>query len=77
MTFSTVIPPPPPNQPRVVERDFAAIETQADEADLARLEDLIAAFDQLQVPPVEQIRILQMLRQAGKLHARLIVDDQE
>jgi len=77
LTFSTVIPPPPPNQPRVVERDFAAIETQADEADLARLEDLIAAFDQLQVPPVEQIRILQMLREAGKLHARLIVDGQE
>lgn len=77
LTFNTVIPPPPANQPRVVQREFAAVETQADPVDLARLEDLIAAFDQLRVPPVEQIRILQMLRQAGKLHARLIVDGQE
>ncbi len=77
LTFNTVIPPPPANQPRVVQREFAAVETRADPVDLARLEDLIAAFDQLRVPPVEQIRILQMLRQAGKLHARLIVDGQE
>lgn len=77
LTISTTIPPPPPNAPRVEQRDFAALGTNTDEADRARLEDLIGAFDQLKVPPVEQIRILQMLHKAGKLHARLIVDGQE
>lgn len=77
LTITTTVPPPPPNAQRIEERDFAAIETQADDASRSRLEDLIAAFDQLKVPPVEQIRILQMLHRAGKLHARLIVDGQE
>lgn len=77
LTITTTVPPPPQGPLRVQQRDFAAVQTRADEADLSRLEDLIAAFDQLNVPPVEQIRILQMLRQAGKLHARLIVDGQE
>ena len=77
LTITTTIPPPPPDAPRVEQRGFAGIETRADDADRSRLEDLIAAFDQLKVPPVEQIRILQMLHRAGKLHARLIVDGQE
>ena len=57
--------------------EFAAVKT-AEETDAdtttAKLEDLINAFDQLDVPPVEQIRILQLIHQAGNLHARLIVD---
>ncbi len=77
LTITTTIPPPPPNAPRIESRDFAAVQTQADDADRSRLEDLISAFDQLKIPPVEQIRILQMLHRAGKLHARLIVDGQE
>ncbi|MCC5824503.1 MAG: flagellar basal body P-ring protein FlgI [Phycisphaerales bacterium] len=77
LTISTIIPPPPPDAPRVERREFAAVGTSPDEADRSRLEDLIGAFDQLKVPPVEQIRILQMLHRAGKLHARLIVDGQE
>lgn len=76
LTISTIIPPPILPAQRVVQSEFAAVETDADEADLSRLSDLIAAFDQLDVPPVEQIRILQMLHRAGKLHARLIVDGQ-
>jgi flagellar P-ring protein FlgI len=57
---------------------FAAV--QADdqiESDTSRLDDLIAAFDQLDIPPTEQINILRMLHKTGKLHARLIVDGQE
>ena len=41
------------------------------------LGDLIAAFDQLDIPVKEQISILQKLHDTGKLHARLIVDGQE
>lgn len=77
LTITTTIPPPLPNQPRVEQRDFAAIGAKPDQPDMSRLEDLIAAFDQLDVAPIEQIRILQMLHKAGKLHARLIVDGQE
>lgn len=57
--------------------EFAALQTQ-DAADndstTAKLQDLIAAFDQLDVPPIEQIQILKLIHKAGKLHARLIVD---
>jgi len=46
-------------------------------AESSRLEDLIIAFDQLDIPSSEQIEILQMLHKSGKLHARLIIDGQE
>ena len=46
-------------------------------AESSRLEDLIVAFDQLDIPSNEQIEILQMLHKSGKLHARLIIDGQE
>lgn len=77
LTISTIVQPPGAPPLLSTTSEFAAVETQADEADLSRLEDLIAAFDQLDVPPVEQIQILKMLHQAGKLHARLIIDGQE
>ena len=57
---------------------FAAIDTDdPSDASTSRLNDLIAAFDQLEIPPVEQISILRMLHETGKLHARLIIDGQE
>jgi len=57
--------------------EFAAVKTRDradDDATTAKLEDLINAFDQLDVPPIEQIRILELIHKAGNLHARLIVD---
>lgn len=77
LTITTTVPPPPPGAPALIQRDFAAVSTDADEAALSSLEDLIGAFDQLKIPPIEQIRILQMLHETGKLHARLIVDGLE
>ncbi len=46
-------------------------------AETTGLGDLIAAFDQLDIPVKEQISILEKLHQTGKLHARLIIDGQE
>jgi len=43
----------------------------------SKLEDLITAFEQLNIPTTEQIEILRMLRKTGKLHAKLIIDGQE
>ena len=48
--------------------------TQTTDSTTAKLQDLIAAFDQLDVPPIEQIQILKLIHKAGKLHARLIID---
>ena len=58
--------------------EFAAMYTQgASEANTSKLEDLIAAFDQLDIPVIEQIKILEKLHETGKLHARLIVNGLE
>ncbi len=67
MSISTTTPAADPNDP-----DAPLMPTQD-----ARLEDLILAFDQLDIPIEEQINILQMLKKTGKLHAKLIVDGKE
>lgn len=79
LTITTTVPSPQPSaaSPLVRRNNFAAVETEARDADSARLEDLITAFDQLDVPAIDQIQILQMLHSAGKLHARLIIDGTE
>ena len=40
----------------------------------AKLQDLLAAFKQLDVPVKKQVHILQMLDRMGQLHAELIID---
>lgn len=77
LTITTTVPPiePSPLNPEVRESRWAAVETDAREPEAAKLDDLLRAFDQLDVPPVDQIQILQMLHQAGKLHAKLIIDE--
>ena len=67
----------PQVQPIESTREFAAMQTDSDvdrDSTTAKLQDLITAFDQLDVPALEQIHILKLIHQAGKLHARLIVD---
>jgi flagellar P-ring protein precursor FlgI len=77
LTITTTVPPPLPSaeRPMVERSNWAAVETNARATETARLQDLMDAFDQLDVPPRDQIHILQMLHKAGKLHARLIVDE--
>ncbi|MBL4590403.1 MAG: flagellar basal body P-ring protein FlgI [Phycisphaerales bacterium] len=80
LRITTILPPPLPGEviSGIQENDFAKIETpRSTTGDSAQLDDLVAAFDQLDIPPVEQIHILEMLHKAGKLHARLIIDGQE
>ena len=63
--------------PLQTDSEFAALQTNSGvdtDSTTAKLQDLISAFDQLDVPPVEQIHILKLIHDAGKLHARLIVD---
>lgn len=61
----------------MVESEFAAVQTDTgveNDSTTAKLQDLISAFDQLDVPPIEQIHILELIHKAGKLNARLIID---
>ena len=80
LRITTIMPPPLPNANNPTEQlsEFALIEAPIEASgDTARLNDLIAAFDQLNIPPREQINILQMLHESGNLHARLIIDGPE
>ncbi|HWG03504.1 MAG TPA: flagellar basal body P-ring protein FlgI [Beijerinckiaceae bacterium] len=75
LTISTVIPAPvpTPRTPITRTRDIVGIDTVSP-ARNAKLEDLMAALDQLKVPIDDKITILEQLYQSGKLHAKLIVD---
>lgn len=76
LTITTTVPPIEPTAaaPQLRRDRWASLGTTSRPSDKAKLGDLIAAFDQLDVSPLDQIQILQMLHRAGKLHARLIVD---
>ncbi|MEQ8850415.1 MAG: flagellar basal body P-ring protein FlgI [Phycisphaerales bacterium] len=76
LTITTTVPPIEPTQANPIRRDarWVGIDPEATQQQAARLEDLLAAFEQLDVPPKDQIQILQMLHQAGKLHAKLLID---
>lgn len=76
LTITTTTPPPvaTPDSPLVERRQWAAIDTESSDAGSSSLSDLVRAFEQLDVPPKDQIEILQMLHRAGKLHARLVVE---
>lgn len=74
ITTTTPAPIPTPDLPLVERSNWAAIDTNATKSGQSRLGDLLKAFEQLDVPPKDQIEILQMLHRAGKLHARLVVE---
>ncbi len=76
LVITTTIPTPEPTaaDPLVEKSRWAAIGPGARETDMARIQDLQSALNQLAVPANDQIQILQMLHKAGKLHARLIID---
>ena len=75
LTVSTVMPAPVPTPRNPVTRthDLVAIDTVT-QGPNARLQDLMAAFEQLKVPIEDRITIVEQLYQIGKLHAKLIVD---
>jgi flagellar P-ring protein precursor FlgI len=76
LSITTIVPPLPGDIGEQTS-DFAAVYAGDEQVDTSRLQDLITAFDQLDIPSVEQINILKMLRDSGKLHAKLIIDGRE
>lgn len=74
ITTTTPAPAPTPTNPQVRRERWAELQTGIKPSQRAKLSDLLAAFKQLDVPPQEQIGILQMLHKTGKLQAKLIID---
>ena len=55
-------------------QEFVPLAPGATPAQRAKLQDLVAALDQLKVPADDRIAILKELHKTGKLHAKLIVE---
>lgn len=65
---------PTPANPEVVTERWSSMATGARESQLARLQDLQDALNRLRVPVEDQIAVLHQLKNAGQLHAELIID---
>lgn len=74
ITSTTPEPAPTPNQPRTTTEKFTRVGTNLSDRQRVKLTDLLNAFNQLNIPVIEQINLLQMLRESGSLHAKLIID---
>lgn len=76
LVITTTIPEPvaTPEQPLVERSSWAGLGTEIGDRERARLQDLTAAFEQLDIPAEDRVEILQMLYQTGKLHARLVIE---
>lgn len=76
LTITTTVPAPAPSpqNPLVTRARWTALETGAAPAQNARLQDLLAALNQLDVPIEDQIAILSMLEKAGRLHAVVVIE---
>jgi flagellar P-ring protein precursor FlgI len=72
ITTTTPTPVPSAADPQVSRQSWTEFGTTGTGADRARIQDLLEAFKQLNVPAKEQIQILAQIHQAGRLHARFV-----
>jgi flagellar P-ring protein precursor FlgI len=76
LTITTIAPPPvpTPRNPLVSNKDVVALDTVGEGG--AKLQDLVGALEQLKVPVEDRIIIVEELYKSGKLHAKVVFDDQ-
>ncbi|MCC6228717.1 MAG: flagellar basal body P-ring protein FlgI [Phycisphaerales bacterium] len=77
LTITTTTPPPTPTpQDPLIDRDKWMSITPRDTStsQAARLSDLLAAFNRLDIPIDQQMEILQMLSKGGQLQGKLVID---
>lgn len=74
LTITTIapLPPPTPRNPLITTRELISLDTTSQGG--AKLQDLVAALEQLKVPAEDRITIVKELHKTGKLHAKLIVE---
>lgn len=76
LTINVTVPAVEPTQanPQIQVETWANVATRPRDSQLARLDDLREAFSRLRIPVEDQIQILFQLKNAGQLHAELIID---
>ncbi|MBK7404625.1 MAG: flagellar basal body P-ring protein FlgI [Phycisphaerales bacterium] len=67
-------PVPTAADPLVTTTNWLGVTTESDEPGMTKLDDLLKAFDQLNIPTKDQISIIQQIHKQGCLHAKLIVE---
>ena len=76
LVITTVTPPPVPTQinPMVTNTKWTSMSTTGRTSERTRVQDLLAALKQLDVPVAEQIKILAEIERSGRLHGQLVVE---
>ena len=74
LTISTIDPEPVPTPRAPVTRSREVVALDTTKAGGAKLQDLVAALEQLKVPAEDRITIVKELHKTGKLHAKLMVE---
>ena len=77
INIASTTPPliPTPADPLVSQTEWLGISTEdASATSGTRLQDLLDAFAQLQVPASDKIKIIQQIHKMGKLHAELVME---
>jgi flagellar P-ring protein precursor FlgI len=72
LSISTIMPPPQPTARNPVMMNHQAIPISTTGQGNGNLQDLVAAMEQLKVPALDRIQIIEELYKTGKLHAELI-----
>lgn len=72
ITTTNPAPIPTPGDPLVSKQSWAEFGTTSTTGDRARIQDLLEAFKQLNVPARQQVQILAQIHQAGRLYARFV-----
>jgi flagellar P-ring protein FlgI len=72
LTITTTTPPPVPTARNPVTSSTDTVALHTGNQGGARLQDLVNALEQLKVPVEDRITIVKELYQSGKLHAKLI-----
>lgn len=76
LTITTVMPPPVPTLRNPVIQTHDAVPLETVDQGGAKLQDLVNALEQLKVPANDRITIVEELYKTGKLHAKLIMEEE-
>ncbi len=74
LTITTLVPAARPTEDRPIEVENRFVGVDPEKRGGAKLEDLIAAFNQLKVDAKDRIEILKEIERSGKLHAKLVIE---
>lgn len=74
VTTTTPSVPPSAQNPRVDQNNWVAVDRAGRTNQRAKVQDLLDAFNQLDVPVKDQIEIFKSMHRSGRLFARLVIE---